>query len=218
MYALFTNFSSSHHFLQMCGLLILSEQILSPALSHTQLVSRSCRSLPSSQSNHSLKSPSSAGLARSSQMASEMVRLARRALFPPKKASQSCSPIYAAILDQQNIALYTASGKPKFSLKVGHCSPGRSRTLLPSRLAEAAAAPTYAVWMRWQPELEGVFPMLSPTAKHIEWQVLKCKPDIFLGDFVRHITLLYYYRELSKQPSGKALPQTCRSINCHSIK
>lgn len=49
-------------------------------------------------------------------------------------------------------------------------------------------------------------PMLSATAKHTEWQVLKCKPGIFLGDFVRHITLLYYYRELSKQPGRKALP------------
>ena len=85
------------------------------------------------------------------------------------------------------------------------------------------------VWIRTCPALPSggrgsrgckaaLSPVLSPTAEHTERHVLKCKPDIFLGDFVRHITLLYYYRELSKQPGGKALPQTCTSINCHSIK
>lgn len=91
---------------------------------------------------------------------------------------------------------------------------GWSRTCpaLPSR-------GSHTCWrMQWKPGREGSSPMLSPTAEHIEWHVLKCKPDIFLEDFVRHITLLYYYRELSKQPGGKALPQTCTSINCHSIK
>lgn len=55
----------------MCGPLILPEQVLPPVLFHAQPANRSCRSFPSSQSNHSLKSPSSAGVAQSSQRTSE---------------------------------------------------------------------------------------------------------------------------------------------------
>lgn len=142
MHALVTNFSDSRHFTHTYGSLILSEQILSPALFHAQLVNRSCTSFPSSQSNHSLKSPSSMAIARGSQTTSEMARLARRVLLLKKKcnaAMQSntrCDPA-----PTKHSTVHGFRKKQSFPERLD-----QSGTLLPSRgSAEAPAAPTDAV-------------------------------------------------------------------------